>query len=158
MNLNALLCGNRRGGSSLAPTLSTQAGFRRVRQRRFLDVAPNSPIEEDAMRERDSRTENGAHNQALIREVNEQIERLAHDAANPEFLCECANPDCIETLQLSIAEYESIRTSPTRFPIKAGHENLEFERVVEESERFIVVEKFGEAAEVVRKVDPRSHA
>ena len=110
------------------------------------------------MRERDSRTENGAHNQALIREVNEQIERLAHDAANPEFLCECANPDCIETLQLSIAEYEPIRTSPTRFPIKAGHENLEFERVVEESERFIVVEKFGEAAEVVRKVDPRSHA
>ena len=59
-------------------------------------------------------------NQALMREVNERIERLGDDAANPEFLCECSNPDCIETLQLSIAEYESIRSSANSRPMSAS--------------------------------------
>ena len=51
----------------------------------------------------------GAHNQALIREVNERIEAIAAHAAPPEFLCECADERCIETIELSIAEYEAIR-------------------------------------------------
>ncbi len=100
----------------------------------------------------------GAHNQALIREVNERIEALAEDAAHPEFLCECADTDCIEQMVLSIAEYEAIRHSPVRFPVKPGHVNPEFERVVEEHEGYVVVEKFGEAAEIVRRADPRSRS
>ena len=59
----------------------------------------------------ESHTEKGARNQALIREVNERIEQIADDAAHPAFLCECANPDCVEMIELSIAEYESIRSS-----------------------------------------------
>ena len=74
----------------------------------------------------------GAHNQALIREVNERIEAIAARAAPPEFLCECADERCIETIELSIAEYEAIRSSPLRFPVKPGHRYSEFERVVEE--------------------------
>jgi hypothetical protein len=80
---------------------------------------------------KDSHAEKGAHNQALIREVNERIEKLADDAAHPEFLCECADTNCVEMIELSIAEYESIRSSPVRFPIKPGHDYPEFERVVE---------------------------
>ena len=102
------------------------------------------------------RAEKGAQNQALIREVNERIEQLAEDAAHPEFLCECADPSCVETMPLSIAEYESIRSSPVRFPIKPGHDYPEFERVVEETENYVVVEKFGDAAEVARTLNPRS--
>jgi hypothetical protein len=101
------------------------------------------------------RAEKGAQNQALIREVNERIEEVAGDAASVEFLCECWDTSCIETLTLSIGEYEAIRTSPTRFPIMPGHDRPEFERVVEENGRYAVVEKFGEAAEIVRKLDPR---
>jgi hypothetical protein len=104
----------------------------------------------------DSRATKGASNQALIREVNERIEQLAEDAAHPVFLCECANPDCVEMIELSVAEYESIRSSPTRFPVRPGHVYLEFERVIEENVHYIVVEKFGEAAEVVKALDPRS--
>ncbi|HEY7003418.1 MAG TPA: hypothetical protein VH281_03995 [Gaiellaceae bacterium] len=100
----------------------------------------------------------GALNQALLREVNERIEKLAEDAAHPEFLCECADPDCIDTIELSIAEYEAIRSSPVRFPVKRDHDYPEFERVVEEHERYVVVEKFGEAAEIVRQANPRSEA
>ena len=68
----------------------------------------------------DSHAEKGARNQALIREVNERIEQVAEDAAHPAFLCECANPDCVDMIVLSVAEYESIRSSPTRFPVKPG--------------------------------------
>jgi len=90
------------------------------------------------------------------REVNERIEKLADDAAHPEFLCECADTNCVETIKLSIAEYESIRSSPVRFPIKPGHDYPEFERVVEEREHDAIVEKFGQAAEIVKGLDPRS--
>jgi hypothetical protein len=59
-------------------------------------------------------------------------------------------------IELSIAEYESIRSSPVRFPVKPGHDYPQFERVVEENEHYAVVEKFGEAARIVAKLDPRS--
>ena len=59
-------------------------------------------------------------------------------------------------IELSIAEYESIRTSPVRFPVKLGHDYPEFERVVEEREHYIIVEKFGEAAMKTRRRAARS--
>jgi hypothetical protein len=102
------------------------------------------------------RSAKGAHNQALMREVNERIEQIAEDAAHPEFLCECADPDCVETLSLSIAEYEAVRSSPLHFPIKPSHDYTEFERVIEENERYVVVEKFGKAGEIAARLDPRS--
>src|SRR5215211_8020416 len=105
---------------------------------------------------KDAHAEKGAHNQALIREVNERIEQLAADAAYPEFLCECADTNCVEVIELSIGAYESIRSSPVRFPIKLGHDYPEFERVVEEREHYAIVEKFGEAASIVKELDPRS--
>jgi hypothetical protein len=61
-------------------------------------------------------------------------------------------------LNLSIAEYERIRSSPARFPIVPGHEYPEFERIVEENKEYVVVEKFGEAAEVAKTLDPRSQS
>jgi hypothetical protein len=129
---------------------------RRVRQRRFFGEADAPEPKEGNVTMKDSHAEKGAHNQALIREVNERIEKLADDAAHPEFLCECADTNCVETIELSIAEYESIRSSPVRFPIKSGHDYPEFERVVEEREHYAIVEKFGEAARIVKKLDPRS--
>jgi hypothetical protein len=69
---------------------------------------------------------------------------------------ERADPSCVETVELSLGEYETIRTSPVRFPVKPGHDYPEFERVVDENDRYAVVEKFGEAAEVVRRLDPRN--
>ena len=62
----------------------------------------------------------------------------------------------VDTVELSLGEYEAIRTSPVHFLVKPGHDYPEFERVVDENDRYAVVEKFGEAAEVVRKLDPRS--
>ena len=91
-----------------------------------------------------------AKNQALFRDVNERIEELVGKAWHPEFVCECADEHCIETLELSLAEYESIRASPIRFPVKVGHDYPQFERVVALSDGYAVVEKIGAAAEVAK--------
>ena len=65
-----------------------------------------------------------------------------------------ADEHCIETLELSLAEYESIRASPIRFPVKVGHDYPEFERMVALSDAYALVEKIGAAAEVAK--DARS--
>ena len=71
-------------------------------------------------------------------------------------LCECADEHCVETLELSLREYEEIRASPVHFPVKVGHDYPEFERVVAVSDGYAVVEKIGAAAEVAKMLDPRS--
>jgi hypothetical protein len=96
-----------------------------------------------------------ARNQSLCREVNERIESLAETVGDLQLICECANLECQETLSLSVAEYEHIRSSSVRFPIAHGHNFPEVEKVVEENERYAVVEKNGKAAEVSAKLDPR---
>ena len=53
------------------------------------------------------------------------------------------------------AEYEKLRRIPTHFAVLRGHDIPEVERVVEENERFVVVEKFGESAVVAINLDPR---
>jgi len=106
----------------------------------------------------DAQARKGAENQALLREVNERIEQLTRDVSELEIVCECANTGCIETIQLSVGEYEAIRSSPVRFPIIPGHEFPEIEYVVETNERYAVVEKIGEAAESARELDRRSSA
>jgi hypothetical protein len=56
---------------------------------------------------------------------------------------------------LTVAEYEAVRARPTRFLLKPGHWQSEVERVVEQNERFAVVEKHEEEAEIARETDPR---
>jgi 5-bromo-4-chloroindolyl phosphate hydrolysis protein len=94
----------------------------------------------------------------LWREVNERIRAVAEASEHMEFLCECANLECAETLNLTVAEYEHIRSSPVRFPIAIGHDFPDVENVVEENERYAVVQKRGVAAEEAARLDPRSTA
>ena len=98
-------------------------------------------------------------NQALFRSVNEQIEstneRFGVTTERVEFVCECAAEDCTERTTLTLAQYEELRRESTHFLVKPGHVYPEFERVVEEVNGYVVVEKWGEAAVEVRKLDPR---
>ncbi|HLM94169.1 MAG TPA: hypothetical protein VK273_10185 [Gaiellaceae bacterium] len=108
------------------------------------------------MKEQEEQARKAAKNQALFRDVNERIEELVGEAWHPDFVCECADEHCVEKLQLSLREYEEIRASPVHFPVKVGHESADFERVVALSDGYAVVEKIGSAAEVAKKLDPRS--
>ncbi len=102
-----------------------------------------------------------ALNESAFREVNEQIAgQVAHWFEGAEdlmsFVCECGDGACAETVDLTRAEYESVRAYGERFAIVAGHEILDVERVVERNERFTVVEKVEVGANVARERDPRS--
>ena len=96
--------------------------------------------------------------QSLFREVNEQIERLAENFDLLEqvpIICECASTECNGQIELTQAEYENLRRVPTHFAVLPGHDIPDVERVVEQNERFITVEKFGESALAAINLDPR---
>ena len=54
------------------------------------------------MKEQEEQARKAAKNQALFRDVNERIEELVGKTWHPEFVCECADEHCIETLELSL--------------------------------------------------------
>jgi hypothetical protein len=97
----------------------------------------------------------GTRRQAFFREMNERIEELLSSGMYVEFACECAATTCAAPIVLSVEEYEAIRRFPTRFLVAPGHIALTNERVVEQNERFAVVEKTGEGGSVAVLLDPR---
>ena len=101
-----------------------------------------------------------AENEALFREVNERVEAIARmhgqDDHIYEFYCECSNVDCTLHVPATIAEYEAVRAHPSRFLVFPSHDLPDIERVVDRAERFWVIEKVGEAGELVAELDPRS--
>ena len=100
-----------------------------------------------------------ARNEALFREVNENIVGLARDLGGTavyDFICECANSDCYERVPLTLAEYDGIRGDGTHFLLAPGHEDPAIERVVADRGAHVVVEKQGVAAVVAATADPRS--
>jgi hypothetical protein len=96
-----------------------------------------------------------ARNQALFREVNERINEISDENDRIEFLCECSDTACIETVALRISVYEEVRANPIRFVIKPGHEIEAIERVVAEDGGYAVVEKHKAEADLI-DMDPRS--
>ena len=106
--------------------------------------------------------EKEARRQVLFSEANENMERLARNldaSGHDSFICECGNPECTQPIGLTRAEYERIRGYANRFAIALDHENPETETVVEQNERFAVVESYaGEASQIARETDPRSQA
>jgi hypothetical protein len=91
------------------------------------------------------------------RNVNEQIERLTASApaGGRLYVCECSNPGCTDAVEITIGEYEAVRGRPTCFVVKPGHERREIERIIEENDRFSIVEKVGGAAVLAAAHDPR---
>jgi hypothetical protein len=95
-------------------------------------------------------------NQALRREANERRPENGEGAEVVRFVCECSDPACQERVSLTIDEYEFVRRVPIRLVVRPGHVHHQSERVLmEEPGRFLVVEKFGPAGEVVAHLDPR---
>jgi|tagenome__1003787_1003787.scaffolds.fasta_scaffold20293641_2 hypothetical protein len=99
----------------------------------------------------------GRH-QSLFREVNERIDELVENFDLRDelpILCECGTTDCNERIVLTQTEYDSLRLIPTHFAVLPGHDIPGVERVVEQNERFLIVEKFGESAKAAIRLDPR---
>jgi predicted ThiF/HesA family dinucleotide-utilizing enzyme len=97
-----------------------------------------------------------AMNEATFRKVNEGLEAGQGPDGLLTFVCECGRLGCNQLIQLTREQYEALRSNPRRFAIVDGHEIPDVEDIVERTERYIVVEKAGQAeAEVVAHTDPR---
>ena len=99
-------------------------------------------------------------NQARFREANEEIEPRAVVAGVEmvPFICECANPDCTKIIRVTTQEYEAVRADPVLFLNAPSHEAYsgKYAEVVSENSRFVVTRKMGDAAPIVKSLDPRA--
>jgi hypothetical protein len=99
-----------------------------------------------------------ARNEALFREVNENIARLEerHGTTTTEavYVCECADASCAEQLTIDPATYRRVRSEARLFFVRPGHEDAQLERVVERSSGYLIVEKTGEAGVVAEQAQP----
>jgi hypothetical protein len=107
--------------------------------------------------------ERAAMNQSRFREYNERIEphNAVHHWVDPpyaDWICECAVEDCTLPVRLTVAEYEAVREQPARFLVAPGDDHVipDVERVVEQNERYWVVEKLGDAADMSATLDRRA--
>jgi hypothetical protein len=97
-----------------------------------------------------------ARNQALFREVNERLLELSEGFHNGsmQFVCECSNEDCTQTVNLNHKEYESVRARSTFFVVASGHEILEVEKIIDHRDGWTIVQKVT-ATDYAAETDPR---
>jgi hypothetical protein len=89
------------------------------------------------------------------RRVNEAIERGAEEDS-AVFVCECGHLGCSTTIELSLADYEAVRTDFDRFLIAPGHEIDQVDQVVERHiSHVVVVKREGEPRKMAAASDQR---
>jgi hypothetical protein len=97
-------------------------------------------------------------NESLFRSLNERLEQRALDRGPEEtfeIVCECAREECTVRIRVLVAEYEAVRSEPTKFIVVTGHSDESIEHVVDSGGDYETVEKLGEAALVAEVENPR---
>ena len=114
---------------------------------------------QEDVRERQQRA---AQNQSLFREVNERVKDVNDSfhvfTSLSEWVCECANDECFERIEMSTREYEDVRRHSSRFFVFPGEQHVwpEAENVVERFANYWIVEKIELSAQLAEAHDPRS--
>jgi hypothetical protein len=92
-----------------------------------------------------SRQERLAENQRLFRDANERFEELIGarvDGRGPvPFLCECADLDCRDRIELKTSDYDAAHVDAAQYVILPGHGMIDGEEVVEDNGDYFVVRK-----------------
>jgi hypothetical protein len=101
-----------------------------------------------------------ALNDATFREANEHIRQKTKDwdMQGPlPAICECADTSCTEILRLTPRQYEEVRANSRWFINAPDHHVTShgWGRVVARHDGYEVVEKIGEAGNIVEQLDPR---
>jgi hypothetical protein len=108
----------------------------------------------------DDRARRVGLNEALFRRVNEEIESLNAGFGKPStmsVICECGDAQCMERIEIPLADYERVRADPLLFVIVPGHEIPDLESVTERNGTWAVVRKNDERpTKVAERTDPRS--
>ena len=103
----------------------------------------------------DTAAEKIARNNVIFREANDDIDAAASDYGFGDgrwipFICECSDERCMQIIQVSVEEYRRARSNARWFLHAPGHEAVVpgAVRPLEETPRFVLVEKIGHAGEV----------
>lgn len=99
-----------------------------------------------------------AANESAFRDVNEAIEsgRWPGEAATRvPFRCECGTLGCNTMVEMTVAEYEEVRSHGRRFLIVPEHVVPDAETVVDDRGGYFVVEKRGETGRLAEETNPR---
>ena len=101
--------------------------------------------------------ERSALNESAFRAANEKIERRrieleVADERTP-YLCECDEPSCTQALLLTRDEYRRARSTDRSFVVLPGHTD-DYDRVLMETDVFVIVEKAGRAGDVAEAAAP----
>lgn len=91
-----------------------------------------------------SREERVTQNEQTARDINEQIEDAQGGSAEDRHLrmiCECGYETCERVVAITVPEYKGLRATPDRFAVVPGHVIDDVERVVDETDRFVMVRK-----------------
>ena len=102
----------------------------------------------------DEREERIAKNETVFRAANRELEQADREGGTEpgqpiEVLCECGRQGCGGVITLTVADYDGVHSQDDRFVVLRGHESPEIEKVVEERAGYLVVDKFGEAEDIV---------
>lgn len=102
----------------------------------------------------DPRLERIAKNEEVFRAANREIERAEREQGATaegvlEVICECGRDSCNGVISLTVAEYDSVHSQEDRFVVLRGHQSERIERVVDDRGTYVVVDKVGEAEEIV---------
>jgi 5-bromo-4-chloroindolyl phosphate hydrolysis protein len=105
-------------------------------------------------------SERAARNQSLYRSINEKILELNQTLAeagieDSEWICECADTDCMVRVVATLREYEMVRSNPRTFIVSRGHLYPEVERVLNQNDRYMIVEKIDDAGQIAETLNPR---
>jgi hypothetical protein len=88
-------------------------------------------------------------NQEPFRNANERLKARLADLAWGEqipYVCECPDPDCMEVVELTLAEYEDVRARENAYLIAPGHEHRLRGTVIDRRETYVVVVEEEQAA------------
>jgi hypothetical protein len=83
-------------------------------------------------------------NQRAFRIGNERLRGALEARVGGEsvpFLCECIDDTCLARVDLTLKEYDGIRSYENRFVIVPNHPTLPGDRIVEENSSYQIVEK-----------------
>jgi hypothetical protein len=101
-----------------------------------------------------------AKNQSLFRAINERVNDInkTHDLwlRLSDWFCECPGYNCTTRIALTPQQYEAVRANPTHFIVAPSKEHLvpDVERVIQQRERYWVIEKVGGGAAVAEQPRP----
>jgi hypothetical protein len=129
--------------------------LKRTPPARGASVGRRAPVRQSQVGE--EREVRAARNQALFRVVNEKLKDInsvfEHVVGSNAIACECADLQCIETVEIAREEYDEVRANPRHFVVAPGHIYPDVERVVREGKGYTVVEKTGCAGEVAEAAE-----